>query len=152
MSIDELRSSPQLALWHQAGRYAEKPAGLWPGGDEQSSPKSVIPLAEALVAITHREGDIACGKLDEVRLLLEDRDGLRVEAHITSTVGAVTATQAGAQIAREMKERTVRQVYDHYLEKYGGANIYLLSREDMERTAEMMAREEGRTDGKQTGP
>ena len=146
--IDKLRSSPQPALWHMAGDYADRPAALWPGGAEQGSPEGVNPVAEALVMITHREGELAVGKLDEVQLLLQDREDptlkthVRIEAHIYNIGGMVTATAGEFKGSREIGQDAARQVYGHYLEKYGGNSIYLMSRKDMEDTSAMMLLED----------
>ena len=146
--IDKLRSSPKMALWHLAGSYADRSAVLWPGGDDQGSQEGVKPVAEALVMITHREGELASGKLDEVQLLLQDgeeptlRTYVRIEAHIYNIGGMVTATAGEIQMSKQMSQEAARQVYDHYLEKYGGEPIYLLSRKDMENTTAMMLLED----------
>lgn len=146
--IDKLRSSPQTALWHMAGDYADMPAALWPGGAGQDSPEGVNPVAEALVMITNREGELAVGKLDEVQLLLQDREDptlkmhVRIVAHIYNIGGMVTATAGEFKASREIGQDAARQVYGHYLEKYGGNPIYLMSRKDMEDTAAMMLLED----------
>ena len=137
-----------MALWHLAGSYADRSAVLWPGGDDQGSQEGVKPVAEALVMITHREGELASGKLDEVQLLLQDgeeptlRTHVRIEAHIYNIGGMVTATAGEIQMSKQMSQEAARQVYDHYLEKYGGEPIYLLSRKDMENTTAMMLLED----------
>ena len=147
--IDKLRNSPQPTLWHMAGNYADRPAALWPGGAEQGSPKGVNPAAEALVMITDREGEMSVGKLDEVQLLLQDREDptlkmhVRIEAHINNIGGVVAATAGEFKANREIGQDAARQIYEHYLEKYGGNSIYLMSRKDMEDTAAMMLLEGG---------
>ena len=137
-----------MALLHMAGSYADRSAALWPGGDEQGSQEGVKPVAEALVMITHREGETACGKLDEVQLLLQNgeestlKTHVRIEAHIYNIGGMVTATSGETQMSKRMSQEAAQQVYDHYLEKYGGESIYLLSRKDMEDTTAMMLSED----------
>ena len=146
MANDQQRR--KLLLRHLAGSYADKPAVLWPGGEGQVSQEGVKPVAQALVMITHREGELACGKLDEVQLLLQDQEDsalkthVRIEAHIYNIGGVVTATAGGIQMSKQMSPEDARQVYDHYLEKYGGEPIYLLSRKDMENTTAMMLLED----------
>ena len=138
----------KMSLWHLTGNYADKAAALWPGGAGRESPEGVNPVAEALVMVTHREGEITSGKLDEVQLLLQDREEpflkrhIRIEAHIYNIGGVVTTTSEDTQISREMDQEAARQVYDHYLDKYGGQPIYLLSRKDMENTTAVMLLED----------
>ena len=66
------------------------------------------PVAEALVMITHREGELACGKLDEVQLLLREgeeptlRMHVRIEVRIHNIRGVVTATAGGIQTSKQM--------------------------------------------------
>ena len=147
---DKLRSSQQMALRHLAGSHADRLDVLWPGGDQQDSQEGVEPVAEALLMIMHREGELACGKPDEVQLLLREgekptlRMHVRIEAHIYNIGGVVTATAGGIQTSQQMSEEAARQVYGHYLEKYGGEPLYLLSRKDMENTSAMMLLEDTR--------
>ena len=146
--VDKLRSSPGMALWHLAGSYADKPAVLWPGGDKHGAQEGVKPVAEALVMITHREEELTAGKLDEVQLLLQEgeepilRTYVRIEAHIDNMGGVVTATAGEIQMSKQMGQEAARQVYDHYLEKYGGQSIHMLSKREMQDTLGTMLLED----------
>ena len=137
----DIKSQRKLVfLMGQAAAYADKPAELWPGGESQDSPDAVKPVAEALVVMTHQEEDIACGKLDEVQLLLQDGEStalkphIRVVAYINSLAAVVTATSDEGQMSSKTSQETARQVYDYYLQKYEGQSIYLLTQKDMDDT------------------
>ena len=67
---------------------------------------------------------------------------VRIVAHIYSIGGMVTATAGEFKASREIGQDAARQIYGHYLEKYGGNSIYLMSRKDMDDTAAMMLLED----------
>ena len=142
----------QVFLMGQAAAYADKPAELWPGGESQDSPDAVKPVAEALVVMNHQENEIACGKLDEVQLLLQNgeiaalKTHIRVVAYINSLAAVVTATSDEGQMSRQVSQEAAHQVYNHYLEKYGGQSIYVLTKKEMDDTRARILLEDTRPD------
>ena len=117
-----------VQTWHIMNDLANKPATLWPGGENADDEKAVKPISYVLVVCppdteADREPDTA--EIRMVNLILRE-DPFIVVAELTSNGGWIKAdSSTGGHPETKMEKETATAIFRHYTSRFNGKTITL---------------------------
>ena len=127
-----------VQTWHIMNDYANKPATLWPGGENADDEEAVKPISYALTvcppdAEADREPDTA--EIRMVTLILRD-DPFIVIAELTGNGGWIKAdSSTGGHPETKMEKETATAIFRHYTSRFNSKTITLSVHQDPDQDA-----------------